>query len=143
MLYQNIAELALATDSSEYLIEYMNMCFDVLQADGDVLSITSKTALRKLLLFGNFQDFRPNIAHLLLILRKLKLTELRPIILQSYDGQEDTFWATVCAHPLCKEYQALAQDVLATAEILVDFNQLDVGMSAKKLRLKLQRLGVM
>ena len=76
------------------------------------------------------------------ILRKLKITELRQIILQSYDGQEETFWETVCQRPLCKEYRAVAQDVIATAEIPIDFSQLDVRLSAKNFRTRLQRLGI-
>lgn len=100
-------------------------------------AIVCKATLRKLLVFGNFQNFCPNVAHLLVILRKLKIAELEPVILQSYDGQEDTFWATVCSRPLCKEYRAVVQEVLAAAEIPVDFSQLDVHLSAKNFRAKL------
>lgn len=53
-LYQTVAELAIATDSSEYLIEYMNMCFAVLQASESVPAVVDKTTLRRLLIFGNF-----------------------------------------------------------------------------------------
>ena len=53
-LYENVAELAIATGSSGYLIEYMNMCFAALQGSEEVSPVIDRAMLRRLLIFGNF-----------------------------------------------------------------------------------------